>query len=121
MIQKILILILLFLVSGTIFAGKVTIEKSSSVIRNDLFDEKRERAEDYKRREKERNQQNEVWSSSIDPSCGLWRNTYLIYMCGNGRYFKGYETNGNVEYRELSTAEVKKLNDENSNSKNTKK
>ena len=40
-------------------AGKVTIEKSDSLIRNDLFDEKKDRAEEYKLREAERNENNQ--------------------------------------------------------------
>lgn len=98
------------LLSFPLFAGKITIEKSDSVIRNDIFDGKRERAEDYKRREAERNANNERWSSQIPLSCGLLKDNYLIYFCAtNGRYYKGYESGNKPEYRELSSQEVKKI------------
>ena len=92
-------------------AGKVTIEKSDSVIRNDLFDQKRERAEEYKRREDERNHANQAWSYRLSPGCGLLRNHYLIYTCADGRYYKGYETLDRMQYRQLSDQEVTKLAD----------
>ncbi len=90
-------------------AGKVTIEKSSSLYRNDLFDKKRRRAEQYQRKEAKRNLDNEQWSTGIDPSCGLWRSAELIYMCAKGRYYQGYKNNGQTKYRELSKDEVKEL------------
>ena len=97
------------LFSLSVSAGKITIEKSDSLIRNDLFDAKRERAQEYKVREEERKRSNEYWSSSIDPSCALLRNHYLIYRCANGFYYKGYERGNRKEYRELSNPELKKL------------
>lgn len=104
------LLMLSALISLTVMAGSVTIEKSDSLIRNDLFDKKRERAEDYKLREAQRNRKNDRWSSTIDPSCGLLKNRYLIYFCAsNGRYYKAYESDHKREYRELSTSEVKNL------------
>ncbi|PKF62294.1 hypothetical protein CW745_06955 [Psychromonas sp. psych-6C06] len=94
------------------FAGTITIEKSDSLIRNDVFDQKRARAEEYKQREAERNVDNEYWSTQIDPSCGLLRNRYLLYFCAsNGRYYKGYESGEQREYRQLSNAEIKKIVD----------
>ena len=65
---------------------------------------------DYKLREAQRNRKNDRWSSTIDPSCGLLKNRYLIYFCAsNGRYYKAYESDHKREYRELSTSEVKNL------------
>ncbi len=108
--KSILIFTLASLLSLPLIAGKITIEKSDSLIRNDVFDEKRARAEEYKRLEAERNGNNRGWSSQIDPSCGLLKNRYLIYFCAsNGRYYKGYEPGNQAEYRELSTQEVKKI------------
>lgn len=105
-----LLLALFSLVPCSVLAGKINIEKNDSLIRNDVFDEKRERAEEYKRREKERYSNNHRWSSSIDPSCGLLKNSYLLYFCvSNGRYYKGYESGNHPQYRELSTSEVKEL------------
>ncbi len=102
------------LFSFTLSAGKVSIETSASLIRNDLFDEKRERAEEYKRLENQRNSHNSAWSSSIDPSCGLLKKSYLLYFCvSNGRYYKGYESGNYPQYRELSTSEVKQLPNKN--------
>ncbi|WP_019616572.1 hypothetical protein [Psychromonas ossibalaenae] len=97
------------LLSFSVNAGKVTIEKSDSLIRNDLFDQKRQRAEEYKEREDERNRNNEAWSYRLAPGCGLLRNHYLIYRCADGRYFKGYEDLEHQRYRQLSEQEVKKL------------
>ena len=76
--KAILFFTLSSLLSASLFAGKVTIEKSDSLIRNDVFDEKRERAEEYKLREADRNDNNHRWSSQIDPSCGLLKNRYLL-------------------------------------------
>ena len=105
--------ILSSLLSLSLSAGKITIEKSDSLIRNDIFDEKRARAEEYKLREAERNENNRYWSSEINPSCGLLKNRYLIYFCAsNRRYYKGYESTDKQKYRELSTSEVKKLRNE---------
>lgn len=98
------------LLSFPLFAGNISIEKSDSLIRNDVFDEKRERAEDYQRREAERTENNNHWSTQINPSCGLLKNRYLVYFCAsNGRYYKGYDLSSKPEYRELSASEVKKL------------
>jgi len=108
--KAILLFTLASLLSLPLFAGKISIEKSDSLIRNDVFDAKRERAEEYKLREQERNANNRYWSSQIDPSCALLKKRYLVYFCtSNGRYYKGYETSNRLEYRELSTSEVKKL------------
>ncbi|MFT6986403.1 MAG: hypothetical protein ACJAT7_002238 [Psychromonas sp.] len=93
-------------------AGKVTIEKSDSLMRNDLFDEKRERAEEYKRREAERNVNNRAWSHRLVPECVLLKKHYLIYLCTDGHYYKGYELENRPEYRELSAEEVKLLQNE---------
>ena len=108
--KAIIFFFLTILLSLPVLAGKITIEKSDSLIRNDVFDEKRARAEEYKLREAERNENNHRWSSQIDPSCGLLKNRYLVYFCAtNGRYYKGYESGSQPQYRELSTQEVKKL------------
>ena len=72
MLLRILIC-LSFLFSFSASAGKITIEKSDSVIRNDLFNQKRERAEEYKRREDERKSNNEAWSYRLAPGCALLR------------------------------------------------
>jgi hypothetical protein len=106
----VLFLIISSLLSFPVLAGNITIEKNDSLIRNDVFDGKRARAEEYKLREDERNANNHRWSSSIDPSCGLLKNRYLLYFCAsNGRYYKGYETGSYPQYRELSTTEIKKI------------
>lgn len=108
--QRTLFIILLSLLSFSAVAGKITIETNDSLIRNDVFNEKRQRAEEYKQQELERNENNRYWSSSIDPSCGLLKNYYLLYFCASsGRYYKGYESDGKPQYRELSTREIKKL------------
>lgn len=110
MIKELMTLIPAIAFSALLQAGAVTIEKSDSLIRNDIFDEKRERAEDYQRRKVERNANNESWSSQIPLSCGLLKDNYLIYFCAsNGRYYKGYESGNKPEYRELSSQEVKKI------------
>jgi len=111
--KTVLLLTLSALLTSSVMAGSITIEKSDSLIRNDIFDEKRERTDDYKLREAERNENNDRWSSMIDPSCGLLKNRYLIYFCAsNGRYYKGYESENKLQYRELSTPEIKKLRNE---------
>jgi hypothetical protein len=108
--KRILMFTLSSVLSLSANAGNITIEKNDSLIRNDIFDEKRVRAEEYKLNEEERNAQNSRWSSSIDPSCGLLKNRYLLYFCAsNGRYYKGYESGNRPQYRELSTSEVKKI------------
>ena len=108
--KVVLFIILTSLLVFPLYAGEITIEKSDSLIRNDVFDDKRARAEEYKQREAERNANNGYWSSSLDPSCALLRNRYFVYFCAsNGRYYKGYEPESQPQYRELSTSEVKKL------------
>lgn len=95
--------------SFSVTAGKITIEKKDSLIRNDLFNEKRERAEEYKRREDERQFNNEAWLYRLAPECMLLRHHYLIYRCAAGHYYKGYEIADKMQYRQLSEQEVKKL------------
>lgn len=106
---KRILFILFLLTSLSALAGKVTIEKKSSLYRNDLFDQKRLRAEEYKRKEAKRNLDNERWSTRLDPSCALLRFKGLIYMCAEGRFYQGYRNNGETKYRELSAAEIKKI------------
>lgn len=93
-------------------AGQVTIDKRESLIRNDLFEEKRARALEYQRREEERNVNNRAWSYRLAPECLLLEKHYLIYRCTDGRYFKGYELENRSEYRELSPEEVMQLQNE---------
>jgi hypothetical protein len=108
--KKIILFFSVILISFPLLAGKITIEKNESLIRNDLFDEKRARAEEYKLNEDKRNAENSVWSSSIDPSCGLLKNHYLLYFCvANGGYYKGDKSGNSPQYRELSASEVEKI------------
>ena len=104
---------LLMILSTSVWAGEVTIEKKDQLIRNDLFDKKHKRAEKYKIDEAKRNEdinvQNKRWLSEIDPGCSLYDNREFIYFCSaNGRYYKGYNAGGKREYRELSPKEIKK-------------
>ncbi|GLS92500.1 hypothetical protein GCM10007916_35720 [Psychromonas marina] len=111
--SKKIIALLNIVVSFSLYAGEITIEKNDSLIRNELFDQKRTRAEQYKQDERERNTSNEYWITQIDPSCGLLKNNQLIYYCAvNGRYYKDEKTTNKRQYRELSTAEVKKIHAE---------
>lgn len=73
-----LLICLSILLSFSATAGKVTIEKRDSVIRNDLFDQKQARAEEYQRREENRRRNNEAWSYRLAPECVLLRHHYLI-------------------------------------------
>jgi len=104
--------VLIFLVALCSFptlAGKITIEKKDSVIRNDLFEQKRARAEAYQHSEENRRRNNEIWSYRLAPECVLLRHYYLIYRCAAGQYYKGYQTPDKMQYRQLSEQEVKKL------------
>lgn len=100
---------LLSVLAQVSWAGAITIEKSDSLIRNDLFDAKRERAEEYRRIEAQRQYDNYQWSSQIAPTCVLLRNYYLIYRCAGGRFYKGYEQDPYRQYRQLSDVEVKQM------------
>lgn len=102
-------LAILFSFSAT--AGKVTIEKSDSLIRNDLFQQKQIRAEQYKLRENERKKHNEIWLESLEGGCGLLTNAYLLYSCADGRYFQGEQQGDKLRYRPLSKQQVNKLFD----------
>lgn len=94
-------------------AGPITIEKNDSLYRNELFNEKRSRAEQYNRREAARDDQHRTWSSRLDPSCALLKDHYLIYFCANnGRYYKGGDPKLSPSFRALSTSEVKKIRNE---------
>lgn len=90
-------------------AGTITIQKSDSVIRNDVFDAKRVRAEEYRRMEAQRQYNNLQWSTQIPPSCMLLRNHYLIYRCSGGLFYKGYEQNSGYQYRQMSAEEVQQM------------
>ncbi len=92
-------------------AGEITIEKKSSLIRNDIFDQKRQRAQEYQAREKLRKEYNQHWSYRLPPECGLLPQYYLIYLCANGRYFKGYDVPSGLQYRQLHPDEVKQLDE----------
>jgi hypothetical protein len=112
--KRIIVIFISSLIGCSVLAGDISIEKSDSLIRNDLFDEKRVRAEEYKQYESERKVNNHYWISQIDPSCGLLRDRYLIYFCAaNSRYYKGYESGNGLQYRQLSDFEVKKIANEN--------
>lgn len=108
MLLRILIF-LSVLLSFSANAGKITVEKGDSLIRNELFDEKWERAAEYKRREDERKLNNEAWLYRLAPECALLRAHYLIYRCSDGEYYKAYEAQDGLHYRKLSEKEVKKL------------
>ena len=83
------ILICLFaFISVSASAGKVTVEKNESVIRNDLFNPKRERAMEYKRLEAQRQSANEAWSYRLTPECVLLRDYNLIYICAGSKDLK---------------------------------
>lgn len=90
------------------YAGTITIEKSDSLIRNDVFDAKRERAEEYRRLEAQRQYNNWQWSTQIPPGCILLRNYYLIYRCSGG-FYKGYQQNSGYQYRQMSAQEVQQM------------
>jgi len=112
--KRIIVIFISSLIGCSVLAGNITIEKSDSLIRNDIFDEKRVRAEEYKQYESERKTNNHYWTSQIDPSCGLIKNRYHIYFCAsNSRYYKGYESGNKLQYRQLSDLEAKKIANEN--------
>ncbi len=68
---RIIALLVTLIFSLPVNAGKITIEKSDSLIRNELFDAKRERAEEYKRLQEQRRINNRYWSDYLSPQCFL--------------------------------------------------
>lgn len=112
--KKVIVVFILSLLACAVLAGNITIEKSESLIRNDIFDQKRVRAEEYRQYEAQRKANNRYWTSQIDPSCVLLKNRYLIYFCAtNNGYYKGYELGNKLQYRQLSEPEIKKIANEN--------
>ena len=105
-----LLCLLSTLLSISSVAGDITIDKRDSVIRNDVFDEKRQRAEDYKENEKQREIDNQAWSYQLPLGCGLFRRLYLTYSCADGRFFRGHDGGERRQYRELSRSEIEVLN-----------
>jgi len=90
-------------------AGQITVEKNDSVILNELFNQKRHRAEEYLRHEEQRKADSENWSYRLVPECLLLTGHYLIYSCADGDYYKAYEAPHGLQYRRLSEEELKKL------------
>lgn len=105
-----LLLIFTVVLSFTAIAGDITIDKRDSAIRNDIFDDKRQRAEEYKENERQREINNQAWSYELPLGCGLFRRQYLTYSCADGRYFRGEESGARRQYRELSRSEIEVLN-----------
>lgn len=97
------------LFSFSLTAGEVTIEKSDSLIRNDLFQQKRIRGEEYKQQEQQRRRDNQAWSESLAPSCVLFAAHYLIYSCVDGSFFQAEQGEDKLRYRPLSKQQVNKL------------
>lgn len=96
-------------------AGEITIETKDSIIRNDVFDEKRERADEYKRLEQERDIRNQNWFYTLPVGCGLYRHHASIYRCGSGQFYKGVDdVNAGIKYRQLDQEESSQLEQSNS-------
>lgn len=90
-------------------AGEVTINKQSSLINNQLFDEKRIRAAEYKQLEAERALNNQNWLEELPINCFIYAEQYLTYKCGNGLFYKGYDINSQVKYQRLNNDEISHL------------
>ncbi|MDA7746641.1 hypothetical protein N8878_04835 [Psychromonas sp.] len=111
------ILVLTVISINMTFAGEITIETNDSLFRNDLFDEKRERAEEYKRSEQERDMNNQQWYNVLPVGCVLYQSQYFIYRCNQGQFYKGYNTESENKYRKLSETEISSLEKPKSNYK----
>ena len=90
-------------------AGEVTINKQSSLINNQLFDQKRVRAAEYKKLEAERALSNQNWLEELPINCLIYAEQYLTYECGNGLFYKGYDINNQVKYQRLNNDEISRL------------
>ncbi|WP_354623451.1 hypothetical protein [Psychromonas sp. MME2] len=106
-----LFVVLSLVLSLSCIAGEITIDKRDSVIRNDIFDAKRERAAEYKRNEEQRRINNQVWFYELPLGCAFFKRAYLIYRCTDGRYLRGDDLNNKPRYRQLSPAEVETINE----------
>lgn len=96
--MKLLILLILLLNSFFVTSGEITIEKKSVIIRNDLFKEKQNRAEEYKHIEYYRALSNQLWLYRIPIDCGYLGGRYLFYGCNIGLFYKDHNINSELEY-----------------------
>jgi len=107
--QTLLIAMILSLLSFNVFAGDVTITKSDQLINNQLFDQKKIRALEYKRLEELRELDNLQWFNTLPVACLLYQNKYLVYQCGKQIFYKGYELGNDIKYRKLNKKEILSL------------
>jgi hypothetical protein len=98
--------IILSLLVINVDAGEVTINKQSSLINNQLFDQKRVRAEEYKQLEAERALNNQHWLDELPMNCFIYAEQYLTYECANGLFYKGYDINNQVKYQRLNNDQI---------------
>ncbi|AGH82120.1 hypothetical protein PCNPT3_10920 [Psychromonas sp. CNPT3] len=107
---KIQYMLLLSFFSVGACAGDIQIQTKDSLIRNDVFDAKRERIDAY--REAQALQQLESQSLQLDISnvCMLLRREGVIYFCAtNGHYYKQVIDNNNKYYQQLSPVKTLKM------------
>jgi hypothetical protein len=107
--RAIFAIILSLLVIINVDAGEVTINKQSSLINNQLFDQKRVRAAEYKQLEAERDLRNQNWLEELPTNCFIYAEQYLTYECGNGLFYKGYDINNQIIYQRLNHDQISHL------------
>ncbi len=106
MYMKIKYLLILSFISLVVYAGEVHIETKGSLIRNDVFDAKRDRIEAYRDAEALRQLDNELPGIDISATCLLLKTGRDIYFCvRNRRYYQQFIEDNEKHYRVLSILE----------------
>lgn len=108
--KRLTLSVLLLLSCSFVSSGEVLIEKKRSLINNDLFKEKQNRADEYKRLERNRTLTNQRWLQSLPVGCLLFKDNYLLYRCNNDLFYKGYDMGGRLKYRQLTAVEMTEMN-----------
>lgn len=108
--RRLITSILLLLSCSFVFSGEVTIEKKSSLINNALFKEKQNRADEYKDWERNRAQTNQHWIMNLPAGCRLFNNRSFLYKCNHDLFYKGYQVETRLKYRQLTPVEISEMN-----------
>ncbi|KPU83669.1 hypothetical protein JI57_00590 [Psychromonas sp. PRT-SC03] len=101
------ILLFSFICIGS-FAREVQIQTKDSLIRNDVFDAKRERIDAYRQAQALRELDNQSLQFDISNVCLLLKKGSVIYFCAqNGRYYKQIINDDEKHYQRVMPLKIK--------------
>ena len=108
--MKIMLISILSVMSfNLVYAGEIRVERRDAVYNNDVFDDKRVRAEEYNRAEVERAYNNSHWYYMLPIGCVEYAGMNLIYRCGDGLFYRGYNRDDGLEYQQLNQTQLNNL------------